>query len=435
MFVENFKDDFYTKIIYQRLLVLVALEVDALCACKILQCLLHADNVQYTLVPVDGIASLEKAFKEHSNEIQHVVMINCGGSVDILDILEPAKDVTFFIIDSHRPLFLDNIFNQQQVRLLVDSDTETFELPEFDDIYGSEPEENDVESEDNDDSDHDGQLSELDEPAEKRPRRNEGHYLRTRRKRLWLRRRDEIKHKYYYYAHRGTSSALLMFDLSWKLSKDNVDLLWCGIVGLADQFVHCLIDREKYVTDTGNVHNHVLRLCRSDSEGAEIAVNSRKIGFDNELCLTLYRHWNLYHSLCHSEYTSCRFRVWTVKGMARLREFLADIGIPLAQCNQEFNDMDVEMKANVREWIIKLSHKYGLDDITFGSFYSQFGYCDRVRTFQCIMFPVTYCHQHKATRFYFFVSVIQSSGIICRGRKMKIAKNNIASLSALGRHY
>lgn len=191
--------------------------------------------------------------------------------------------------------------------------------------------------------------------------------------------RDEIKHKYYYYAHRGTSSALLMFDLSWKLSKDNVDLLWCGIVGLADQFVHCLIDREKYVTDTGNVHNHVLRLCRSDSEGAEIAVNSRKIGFDNELCLTLYRHWNLYHSLCHSEYTSCRFRVWTVKGMARLREFLADIGIPLAQCNQEFNDMDVEMKANVREWIIKLSHKYGLDDITFGSFYSQFGYCDRLR--------------------------------------------------------
>ncbi|XP_062507157.1 cell division control protein 45 homolog isoform X2 [Corticium candelabrum] len=381
MFVENFKDDFYTKIINQRLLILVALEADALCACKILQSLLHGDNIQYTLVPVDGVTSLQGVFEEHGDQIKHVVMINCGGSVDILEILQPQEDVSFYIIDSHRPLFLDNIFNQQQVKLLVDSETEAFELPEFDDIYRSDSEDDegrsDLEEEEEEEEEEKEHESET-EPAAKRPHRKETRYQRQRRRRLWLRRRDEIKHKYYYYAHKGTASALLMFDLGWKLSKDNVDLLWYGIVGLADQYVNCLIDREKYVTDLGNAHNHVLRLCRNDTEGAAASVNSRKIVFDNELCLTLYRHWTLYDSLYHSEYTSCRFRVWTVRGQKRLQEFLADIGVPLSQCKQKFSCMDVEMKTNVKEWITKLAEKYGLDKIMVGTFYTQFGYCNKV---------------------------------------------------------
>lgn len=95
--------------------------------------------------------------------------------------------------------------------------------------------------------------------------------------------RDEIQHKYYYYAYRGTAvrltrpstcfpvhwlcSSLLYWCLTWAGSCQKTTWICCGddrllyslhtdycswwwvlmcrygIVGLADQFVHCLIDR------------------------------------------------------------------------------------------------------------------------------------------------------------------------------------------------
>ena len=74
-----------------------------------------------------------------------VVLINCGGSINILELLEPEDDVNFYILDrydvciystigsvearpfqllftvaiiflsSQRPLELDNVYNQDQV--------------------------------------------------------------------------------------------------------------------------------------------------------------------------------------------------------------------------------------------------------------------------------------------------------------------------------
>ena len=44
-----------------------------------------------------------------------VVLINCGGTIDIITALEPEADVVFFIIDSHRPTDLCNIYSESQV--------------------------------------------------------------------------------------------------------------------------------------------------------------------------------------------------------------------------------------------------------------------------------------------------------------------------------
>ena len=64
----------------------------------------------------------------------------------------------------------------------------------------------------------------------------------------------------------------------------------------------------------------------NDNEENPVSVDCLRIAFDTELGLTLYRHWSLFESLCHSEYMACRFRVWTMKGKKRLHEFLADMG-------------------------------------------------------------------------------------------------------------
>ena len=47
------------------------------------------------------------------------------------------QGVTFFIVDSRRPLELDNVYNQDQVTGGAEG-REELELPEFDDIYASD---------------------------------------------------------------------------------------------------------------------------------------------------------------------------------------------------------------------------------------------------------------------------------------------------------
>ena len=46
------------------------------------------------------------------------------------------------------------------------------------------------------------------------------------KKRQWLQERDKILFDYYEYSYYGTSVAVTVYELAWKLSKDNNDLLW-----------------------------------------------------------------------------------------------------------------------------------------------------------------------------------------------------------------
>ena len=43
--------------------------MDSLCACKILQALFKADNVQHTVVPVAGKGDLQTAFNNHADQV------------------------------------------------------------------------------------------------------------------------------------------------------------------------------------------------------------------------------------------------------------------------------------------------------------------------------------------------------------------------------
>ena len=64
--------------------------------------------------------------------------MNCGGCINLLELLQPEEeDVRFFIIDSRRPFELDNVYNQEQVNLVM-REGEELEIPSFDDIYTSD---------------------------------------------------------------------------------------------------------------------------------------------------------------------------------------------------------------------------------------------------------------------------------------------------------
>ncbi|XP_028341262.1 cell division control protein 45 homolog isoform X2 [Physeter macrocephalus] len=368
MFVSDFRKEFYEVVQNQRVLLFVASDVDALCACKILQALFQCDHVQYTLVPVSGWQELETAFLEHKEQFHYFILINCGANVDLLDILQPDEDTVFFVCDTHRPVNVVNVYNDAQIKLLIKQDDD-LEVPAYDDIFRDEEE----------DKEHSGNESdEGSEPSEKRTRLEEEiaeQTLKRRKRREWEARRRDILFDYEQYEYHGTSSAMVMFDLAWMMSKDLSDMLWWAIVGLTDQWVQDKITQMKYVTDVGILQRHVSRHNhRHEDEEHALSVDCMRISFEYDLCLALYQHWSLHDSLCNTCYTAARFKLWSLHGQKRLQEFLADVGLPLKQVKQKFQSMDVSLKENLREMIEESANKFGMKDMRVQTFSIHFGF-------------------------------------------------------------
>ncbi|XP_076005483.1 cell division control protein 45 homolog [Genypterus blacodes] len=375
MFITDIRKEFYDVVANQRVALLVAPDIDALCACKILQALFHCDQVQYTLVPVKGWHDLGTAFLEHKEQFRYFVLLNCGVNVDLLEMLQPDEDSIFFICDTHRPVDVVNVYNDTQIKLLIKQDDD-LGVPSYDDIFRDE----DENAEGGEDSGNDS--DEGSEPSGKRRRYDEGaverRIERRRARREWEARRREILFDYEQYEYHGTSASLVLFELAWVLTKDTKDMLWWAIIGLTDQWVHDKITNMKYVTDIALMQRHVSRHNhRNEDEENSLSIDCMRISFEYDLRLTLYQHWSLYESICNSCYTTCNFKLWSLNGQKKLQEFLADMGLPLKQVRQKFNSMDMSIKENLREVIEESSNKYGMKDIRIQTFGVHFGFKNR----------------------------------------------------------
>uniref|UniRef100_A0A674ELT2 CDC45 cell division cycle 45 homolog (S. cerevisiae) n=1 Tax=Salmo trutta TaxID=8032 RepID=A0A674ELT2_SALTR len=341
MFITDIRKEFYDVVVNQRVALLVSSDIDALCACKILQALFHCDQVQYTLVPVTGWQDLGTAFLEHKEQFRYFVLINCGANVDLLETLQPEEDSIFFICDTHRPVDVVNVYNDTQVKLMIKQDDD-LGVPSYDDIFRDEEEEG------GDDSGNESDGGS--EPSGKR------------------RRYDEVCY----------AAAMVIFELAWVLTKDTKDMLWWAIIGLTDQWVHDKITHMKYVTDIATLQRHVSRHNhRNEDEDNSLSIDCMRISFEYDLRLALYQHWSLFESICNSSYTSCNFKLWSMHGQKKLQEFLADMGLPLKQVKQKFNSMDMSVKENLREVIEESSNKYGMKDIRIQTFGVHFGFKNR----------------------------------------------------------
>lgn len=106
-------------------LILVALEPDALCACRILTRLLKHDYIPHKIHPIAGYSDLEKAGTELVTPMMEsqggsggvVVCLGVGGMVDLGETLgletaddAPYSGVEVWVMDAHRPWNLGNVF-------------------------------------------------------------------------------------------------------------------------------------------------------------------------------------------------------------------------------------------------------------------------------------------------------------------------------------
>lgn len=361
MYIQDIKKEFFDVVVGGRVLVLVNTDVDSVCATRILQYLFKCEHVLYTILPISGKKDLYTAFNTQTEGVKYLVLINCGATIDLYDFLEPDKDLTIFVADNHRPVDVTNIYNDGQIRLVMRQDPED-QIPEYEDIF----------RDDSSDEEEDESGSE-DEFGQKKRRKFDDDSMRRRRERReWEEKRNRILFDYTQYSYYGSSTAILMYELSWKMSRDSNDLLWWAIVGHTELFLSHKIEDDRHLLDTGNLQNHVARL--NSIPDSDLPKDVMKISGDRELNLSLYRHWTLFKALQHTAYTAMKFRTFSLKGEDKLQEFLADLGIPLSQAKQNWCSMDFSIRQDVITAFNSKAEKYGLDQIFYNSFNCSFGF-------------------------------------------------------------
>ncbi|XP_017104264.2 cell division control protein 45 homolog [Drosophila bipectinata] len=393
MFIQDLRNDFYRQLVGKRILIIVNYDIDAICASRILQALFKYDHMLYTVVPIMGVTGLRRAYGEHQGDVKYVVLVNCGGCVDIVELLQPAEDVTFFICDSHRPFDVCNIYSDRQVCILGDASLEE-NIPAFETIfYDSDGEDDDQDGEeedgedenDNEQDQNDSGAGESDqEDGESRPPRknklsrleqHEQRVLKQRARRQWESERDRIMFEYTQFSYYGRSTALLIFELAWKLSKDNMDLLWWAIVGITEQLLLGKIESGAYTLELEQIQSHVSRLTNKTND--QNTMSASKICFENDLHLVLYRHWPVTESMRYSRYASCQLKLWTLRGEKRLHELLLEMGLPLVHARQTYGAMDLVLRKEFYSMVERLAEKYDIPDIVYGTFTLSYGYRSR----------------------------------------------------------
>ncbi|GAA5934623.1 hypothetical protein JCM3775_002007 [Rhodotorula graminis] len=104
---------------------LVAPDVDALCAARLLSALLKTDDVPHQTVPVGSWAQLaDEAQQLRDEEIRNLILINLGATADLYALFglgDPASgqrgldfppSCMIHVVDSHRPIALSNLFTR-----------------------------------------------------------------------------------------------------------------------------------------------------------------------------------------------------------------------------------------------------------------------------------------------------------------------------------
>ncbi|KAK0420614.1 hypothetical protein QR680_014793 [Steinernema hermaphroditum] len=363
---DNLRIHFYENLKEQgHCLVLVNTDVDAICAWTILESLFRCDEFSYSVLAVAGTEDFETKLQEHSQTTKTILLINCGGNRAISD-LQIAPDCRIFIVDSRRPFHHENVYDDSNVRVVVDAaELERLAIPSVSDIYENETDSEDEEDENmSDDENYDRRQSHTDK-IERRA-------AKDLEKRIWKQNRMDKLWKYYENAWFSISSAVVMFQLAHECSKSCPEGLWCAGVGLASQLNDCLISVDFYYETCIDKLRTFLRRFAPHNGLEDKSGQLFRLKFGKELTLPFYAHWSLYESMLNDENFVIRNHMWSQKGKDRLHLNLASLGLTLLETRQVFHLMDRERRNEVFNILYEDQHSE--HNIQFSTFTAQFDY-------------------------------------------------------------
>ncbi|TFK55169.1 CDC45-like protein [Heliocybe sulcata] len=391
-------------------IMLVAPDVDALCAARMLADLFKQDDVMHRIIPVSGIAELERMRDELATyaELHTLILINMGA---ILDLPSPAwfgefsTKLTVHVIDSSRPQNLSSLFmggeNGDKIIIWDDGETEKLEderkawealmyEPEADsdeDDDDSDLESDEASEEEDAGDDYEGDSS----PSGKRRSSGEDGPRRRKRRRtdqdrpLRMSRADRERHSSIINKHytlgtwHGQSASGTIYILATVLERVDNDLLWLAILGLTHQYNTTRISREEYEKYHSIYYDEVFRLnpplpADASSRLKSLHPDDQSVRATEELRFMLFRHWTLYDAMYHSSYVASKLGIWKEKGRKRLSGLLAKMGFSIPQTQQPYSHMDMDLKKHLRTKLEAIAPEYGLIELSYPSFLRCFGY-------------------------------------------------------------
>ncbi|KAI3450843.1 hypothetical protein Pfo_007508 [Paulownia fortunei] len=367
-------------------------DVDSLCALKIIGHVLESDSIRYACYPVSSFKEIHKYagpnLSSSSDEPITILLINWGCHRDLRRDLEIGPSARVFVVDSHRPIHLHNLSDQND-RVVVlytrDDEHQTDLAYDFDvsalanasDLNSDDEVADDSDSEDENESD-----SEEGGGGSRKRRRvsedDESNPIKLFRK---------LKREYYYMGtFHGKPSGCLMYELSHSLRKNKNELLWLACVALTDQFVHERLTDERYQAGVMELEQHINSSGNLDAvasvtlkDGTKVTVpDSSRISYEDEPRLMLLQEWNLFDSMLCSSYIATKLKTWSDNGLKKMQLLLARMGFAREECKQKFQYMSVEIKHRMKDMFEQFLPEFGLTDFYYRGFLLLHGYSSKV---------------------------------------------------------
>ncbi len=354
----------------QTVLILVAPDTDAICACQILCRLLRDDNVPFCTKPVSGYADVRAATEDVAqqfSDIKTIVMLNCGATVNLEKLFDQSQ-ATIFVVDSHRPVHLRNYHSPGRVVILdgdaPDDDDAPSDGEDLDEDFMESDLESDAELSSSDDE------PEGDEETEKQKRRRERREARQAKKAEASDRRKRLR-AYYDGTYDGPPSAALLFALTEACSTAEPTEVWLSALGTTGARAQWRLDDDAYDDFTDYFAAQLRHIDARKQTSGEPMPESGK-GYQappgtvtyerDELRFMLHRHWSLFDAMYYSNYVAARLSVWKHDGKRRLQELLAKIGLSLEACRQTYAFLSLDERTSLRDNLKVQGPAYDLDD-------------------------------------------------------------------------
>lgn len=373
------------------------LNIDALCATKMLSQLLKRQLVQLQIVPVFGYAELKSHYSRLDDNINSVILVGCGGSIDIESFfeIEPKellvdnedKDVekgakyrrNIYVFDAHRPWNLDNLFGSDIVNCMDDGTVEEelseqkkayFRLLELDNEMkeGDDEEETDAEQTDKDENDDDDD-DEVEFVNRKRPSPESKKQSRKQQKKEIHELETTIEEYYSSGTSVVNSLSLQVYSLISAVGGCNLNYLWLTILGATSlDTPHPQVYNRLYPL----LQDEVKRISLSNYSGK--TPDSLSLEIQPDYYLFLLRHSSLYDSFFYSNFVNAKLSLWRENGKKRLHKMFATMGIPITTAQETWIYMDHSIKRELGIIFEKNLERYGLQDIIRDGFVRTLGF-------------------------------------------------------------
>lgn len=325
------------------------LDVDALCAAKILSLLLRKELIQYQLIPTTGYSDLKLHYDKLDNEVTNIILIGCGAMLDLegffdvnpeeflghnsttnghtidnaneaeieLDVVKTdnfALTRKIYVVDGHRPWNLDNLFGSAMVVCLdngyvdgnLNNEKESYNvLVEMSDSEDEDEDEDEDEERNgnNNGDDQDGDKTDVDDENDE-PRAS------TSRRGVKSIHEDKIQTYYNQSSTITSSCSITVYALVSAIGETNVDNLWLGIVGASGFDCSIFVDEVRRFSNDSGIH------------------------MERGTYLPLLRHSSLYDALLYN---------W-IDGDKRIHKILAKMGVPIVAAKQQWQYLDPPIK-------------------------------------------------------------------------------------------